>query len=193
LYGAKGWTPPKANQHENESELDAAKRGVHDETGLRETTGYTLRQEAAIFSTEYWDAHPRCNKTSSYFIAENVKDAAITCGQFVGGCEWLSARHARERMGWVEMRQLVDAAELFIHKDVAQQLPARVDTKNNTYYGHVAARDENEAVKEVRPRRAKRKSKPTRCDRLVPTTSWQTRIALAQHELEAAHRKRRRR
>ena len=137
LYGAQGWTPPKGHFTGTETALNAAKRSTRDESGLEETTGYILSQEAPLFYTQYWDAHRRCPSQSSYYLAEYVEGAPVTLGKFVARFEWLSAQRARERMGWVEMRQLIDKAELCLHRGGGSseglELPKHPDNSDSFY------------------------------------------------------------
>jgi 8-oxo-dGTP pyrophosphatase MutT (NUDIX family) len=113
--GGRCWTPPKGILEPRESELDGARRETLEETALRETSDYVLASPEPVFRTSYWDAKNKRNKTSVYFLGELVVGAVVTlqAGE-IAACTWLAAGPAKRLMGYPEMEQLIDAAEMLL-------------------------------------------------------------------------------
>jgi 8-oxo-dGTP pyrophosphatase MutT (NUDIX family) len=99
----RDWTFPKGKVRKGESDEDAARREVHEETGLACELGRELA------STRYTDLKLR-QKTVRYWVMENCS-GEFRANDEVDKAEWLSLGEAAERLTYARDREIVRSLE----------------------------------------------------------------------------------
>jgi 8-oxo-dGTP pyrophosphatase MutT (NUDIX family) len=113
-FRGKYWDFPRGNLEQGERSMDAAKREIEEETGLREQTVHFVPGFSEVIRWVYvWEDIRRFKRTT-YFLAE-AKTKEITLSEEHQGYTWLPFQEAVERVTYHNTKQVLEKAHQFIH------------------------------------------------------------------------------
>ncbi|MEX0887716.1 MAG: NUDIX domain-containing protein [Phycisphaeraceae bacterium] len=119
-HGSGHWGFPKGHPEHGETDEQAARRELAEETGLAQVTlmdpGPDLREQY-IFTQRTDGGRRVVRKTVRYFVGLVPPDAPVRpCPREVRDHAWGDADATRERLSFDEGRRVLDVADTFLHK-----------------------------------------------------------------------------
>lgn len=121
-YGKGYWGFAKGIVEKGESERDAAKREIEEETGIhnylfikgfREEVSYSFRRKGEIV-----------HKVVVYFLAR-ANDSRVTLSQEHIGYSWLPYEEAEQNLTYKNTKKLLNEAEEFLEKSTTARVNHR--------------------------------------------------------------------
>ncbi|MBX2851528.1 MAG: NUDIX domain-containing protein [Phycisphaeraceae bacterium] len=109
-HNAGHWAFPKGHPENSETDLEAARRELEEETGIAsvQVDAEHPLEESYTFTKR---SGKRVHKRVIYFLGQVPSDQAITCQEAeVSDFAWGSAEQTRERLTFGEGRALLDTA-----------------------------------------------------------------------------------
>lgn len=113
-YEKKHWDFPKGHVEKNETEIEAAKREIHEETGItelnflpkfRETISYYYKRDGKL-----------CHKEVVFFLAKTGKTEIRLSNEHIG-FEWLEFEKAKEKLTFKNAKEILSKAKDFLKQN----------------------------------------------------------------------------
>jgi 8-oxo-dGTP pyrophosphatase MutT (NUDIX family) len=115
--GRTVWALPKGGIEAGERRETAALREIREETGIEG------RIIASLGSIDYWfysrEGQRRVHKTVHFFVVEATGGDTACHDHEVSEARWFSARHALDRMTYLNEREVVRKATALLQKERA--------------------------------------------------------------------------
>ena len=110
-HGSDYWSYPKGKLESGESELDAAKRELTEETGLKDVKFIKGFEES--FDYEYYHGNRKIKKVVKMFLAQYLEGKIILSHEH-RDYAWLSYDEALNNLNFSNTRRILTEAEKFL-------------------------------------------------------------------------------
>lgn len=113
LHREGHWAFPKGHIKKNEDILEAAKRELEEETGIKNPE---LTANEVLLEDRYYMEKYGVSKTVYYFIGRSKKKDVVTDGKEIKDYMWCSLEESLKKLTYTESKELLKKANIIINE-----------------------------------------------------------------------------